>query len=196
MKNYILPRFFIALTITFTFTLTSCKKESVVKDTSLTINVYDEAGNVESGAEVTLFTSMNSNDGITQSTDSKGMTKFKGLSPIVYYYSVISGCKSNVFSNYQTTAPIVLNAENQTSTMLKGTGAVTFVNNSSNPYRVYANNTIVYESMTGKSTEIELLPSGQYTFRVLQLSGYVLYPTDQSNTGNLQCGGTLSLTFP
>jgi len=40
------------------------------------------------------------------------------------------------------------------------------------------------------------MPTGSYSIRVLQLSGYVFTPTDQTYTGTLSCGQTMTTTFP
>ena len=80
-------------------------------------------------------------------------------------------------------------------TVLKGTGLIKFTNNSSNPYDVYVNGTLVHE-MSGKSVESDYHLEGTYTIRVLQVSGYVFTPTDESFTGNVVCGGTLNVAFP
>jgi hypothetical protein len=187
--------FIVTLLFISTFFL-SCKKENIAPpDTSLTIILSDELGNRVSGATVDLYASLTTNDSTVQITDSKGMATFKGLSPIVYYWAAISGCKTNIGGSVSTTNPIIKNTDNQVGTVLKGTGLIKFTNNSSNPYDVYVNGTLVHE-MDGNSVESDYHVEGTYTIRVLQVSGYLLTPTDETFTGNVVCGGTLTVAFP
>jgi hypothetical protein len=188
--------FIVTLLSISTFFL-SCKKENIQPpDTSLTITVSDELGNRVSGATVDLYASLTTNDSTVQITDSKGMATFKGLSPIVYYWSAVSGCKSNLVGSYTTTTPLIQNTNNQVGTVIKGAGLISLISNSSNPYRIYVNGIIAFDSMAGNSVELYPVTDGYYTIRVLQLSGYLFTPTDESFTGNVVCGGTLNVTFP
>ena len=51
--------------------------------------------------------------------------------------------------------------------------------------------------MTGYETKyLKYLPVGNYTIRVLQISGYAVYPTDETFTGNINCGSTLTISYP
>jgi hypothetical protein len=194
MKKSILCQIFLSVAIVFSFS--SCKKENLAPpDTSLTIIVTDESGNIVPGATVDLFTSLTTNDSTVQVTNSKGMATFKGLSPIVYYWTVVSGCKTNLGSSISTVYPIVQNTDNKMGTVIKGTGLIKFINNSSNPYDVYVNGVLVHE-MGGNSVESDYHIEGTYTIRVLQVSGYLFTPTDKSYNGNVVCGGTLNVGFP
>jgi hypothetical protein len=189
---------FISTLIFIAAFFSSCKKENIAPpDTSLTIIVSDELGNIVPGATVTLYTSLTSNDGIPQISDSKGMVTFKELSPIVYYWSATLGCKTNLSSSISTVSPIYKNTDNQFGTIIKGTGGINFTNHSSNPYRVYVNGNVVFDSMNGNSVKTNYLATeGNYSIRVLQLSGFLLTPTDETFTGNVVCGGTLTVAFP
>jgi hypothetical protein len=76
------------------------------------------------------------------------------------------------------------------------TGTLSFVNTSSNPYRVYINGKEEF-SLTGeKSLLMNNMPTGSYSIRVLQVSGYLLFPTDKTYNGTLNCGTTLIVAFP
>jgi hypothetical protein len=187
---------FIATPLFISTFFLSCKKENIAPpDTSITILVNDESGNIVPGATVDLFASLTTNDSIVQVTNSKGMATFKALSPIVYYWTVVSGCKTNLGSSTSTIYPITKNTDNQMGTVIKGTGLINFTNNSSNPYDVYVNGTLVHE-MNGNSVESDYHIEGTYTIRVLQVSGYLFTPTDETFTGNVVCGGTLNVVFP
>jgi len=51
--------------------------------------------------------------------------------------------------------------------------------------------------MNGGTVDYEnFMPTGYYTIRVLQVSGYAVYPTDETFSGTLGCGATLTTTFP
>ena len=182
----------------------SCKKSGgdAPPDTTLTISVADDLGNKISGASVTLYSNIDdwalgqNEVAPIKTTDSKGEVIFTGLSPIKYYWGITSGCKSNINGSNTTASPISRNINNTVGAIVKSTGIIKFVNNSSNPYRIYVNGAIQIESMEGKSTKSFYYTEGSYNIRVLQLSGYAISPTDKTYTGNVTCGGTLIASFP
>ncbi len=184
--------------------ITSCKKEDKEpeKTTSLEISIKDELGNAVSGASVKLYSSdsdwKNGTDqvGSTQYSDASGTVKFDNLSNIRYYWFAEKDCKNNFNGSNTTTTPLTSKTNNTVNSIIYGTGTLKFVSTSSNPYRIYINGSAVFD-MNGGATEIRTyMPAASYSLRVLQLSGYLIYPTDQTYTGVLGCGQTLTTTFP
>jgi hypothetical protein len=88
------------------------------------------------------------------------------------------------------------NFNNTSTTVISSTGTLAFVNNSTNPYAVYINGTYEFDAAGGETSHSNYRPTGSYSIRVLQESGYLIYPTDQTYTGTLECGQTLTTTFP
>lgn len=191
-------------------TIYSCKKDkndpkpnsNNSNSTSLELSLKDELGNIVSGASVKLYSSetdwKNSTNqvGTTQFSDASGKVKFNNLSNIKYYWFAEKDCKNNVNGAITTTSPLTSNVNNTVNAILSSTGTLKFVSTSSNPYRVFINGTAVFD-MNGGTTQYKYyMPTGSYSLRVLQLSGYVLYPTDKTYNGTLTCGQTLTTTFP
>jgi hypothetical protein len=192
----------IALTLGLSFT--SCNKDEVTPLTpiSLELTLHDNLGNIISGAAVKLYTSQTdwSNGtnqfGSTQFSDVSGRVKFSDLSSMYYYWFAEKDCYNNVNGGVTTILPLTANKNNTYDIVLTSTGTMKFVSTSSNPYRVFINGTAVFDMDGGSTRYIYYKPTGSYTVRVLQLSGYVLYPTDETGSGNVSCGSTLTTTFP
>jgi hypothetical protein len=64
------------------------------------------------------------------------------------------------------------------------------------PYDIYINSVLQVSSMAGGTSRQFTGAVGTYIIRVVQKSGFVLFPTDKSYTANLTCGGTVTTTFP
>lgn len=75
-------------------------------------------------------------------------------------------------------------------------GTFTFQNNSTNPYQVFVNGKNVVSMQPGHTSQTVTYACGSYTVRVLQLEGYVLYPTEKTFKGSLVCGGKATISFP
>lgn len=75
------------------------------------------------------------------------------------------------------------------------TGTIQFVNNSTNPYSVYLNGAFK-QTMPGKTSVTFTVNYGYYTCRVVQQSGFVLTPTDQSYSGTVSASSNLIVSFP
>ena len=75
------------------------------------------------------------------------------------------------------------------------TGTLEFTNQSSNPYEVIINASVV-DTIPGKSSQAITEPSGSYAVEVLQLSGYFVYATDEHTNQTAQCGNITSVVFP
>lgn len=175
---------------------------NITNPTSLQISVKDNIGNPVSGATVKLYSTetdfINETNQVltTQSTNTSGVVVFKPLTASKYYWKIVNGCQRNIYTSYTSTSALTLNINNLVTCVLGGTGTLTLINNSANPYDIYLNGTLQFVNMAGGSRKDLLVPTGNYTIRVLQKSGYVLTPTDKTYTGSLVCGGTLSTTFP
>src|SRR5690606_37544384 len=151
----------------------------------------DDLGNTITGASVKLYSSQTdwSNGtnqvGTTQFSDASGKVKFSDLSSIKYYWLAEKDCKNNVNGGVTTTSALTANVNNTVNVILSSTGTLKFVSTSSNPYRIYINGTAAFD-MNGGTTQYKYyMPTGSYSIRVLQLSGYVFTPTDQTYTGTL-----------
>ncbi len=170
--------------------------------TSLEITLKDELANIVTGASVKLYSSQTdwSNGtnqvGTTLTSDASGKVKFSALSALKYYWFAEKDCKNNRNGGATTVSALTANTNNTLDVILTSTGTLKFTNTSSNPYRIYINGVSTSDLPGGSIINIINLPIGAYTLRVLQLSGYALYPTDLTYNGTLTCGSTLSTTFP
>ena len=186
-------------------TINACKKSeppAPPQPTSLELNLKDALGNPVSGASVELYSSLidwnNSTNqvGSTQISSASGKVSFTNLQSINYYFHAEKGCTDNVNGATNTASPLTANIINVSTIVLSSTGTLKFINTSSNPYRVYINGTIAFDMNGGTTASVDYKPIGLYTLRVLQLSGYLISPTDRTYTGTLSCGATLQTTFP
>jgi len=81
------------------------------------------------------------------------------------------------------------------TTTQTNTGTIRFNNTSSNPYQVNIDG-VSHGILQGKSFSDVTVDAGTHTTEVIQQSGYLVYPTDESNTVNVASGGTISIVFP
>lgn len=206
MKNYIL----IFSIITGLLFLNSCSKDDdddvqptpTTVPTSLELTLKDNLGNSVSGASVKLYSSESDWEnetnqiGSTQTSDASGKVKFNDLSNIKYYWLAKKDCQNNVNGAVTTTSELTANTVNSLNVILSSTGTLRFVSTSTNPYRIFINGTAAFEMAGGTTENLFYVPTGSYSIRVLQLSGYVFTPTDQTYTANVGCGQTITTTFP
>jgi PKD repeat protein len=170
--------------------------------TSLEITLKDDLANIVSGATVKLYPSQNdwlnstNQVGTTLTSDASGKVKFSSLSASKYYWLAEKDCKNNVNGGTTTVSALTGNVNNTVEVILTSTGTLKFTNTSSNPYRIYINGVSTSDLPGGSILYKYYKPIGAYTLRVLQISGYALYPTDLTYSGTLACGSTLSTTFP
>lgn len=170
--------------------------------TTLEITLKDELANLLTGVSVKLYPSQDdwingtNQVGTTLTSDASGKVKFSSLSALKYYWLAEKDCKNNVNGGITTVSALTVNTNNTVEVILTGTGTLKFTNTSSNPYRIYINGVSTYDLPGGLVLYKYYKPTGAYTLRVLQLSGYALYPTDLTYNGTLTCGSTLSTTFP
>ena len=66
---------------------------------------------------------------------------------------------------------------------------------SSNPYKIYVNNEY-RGTISGKSTMEVKVPSGSQSFYALQVSGYILYPTEVRKTFSVSDCRELTWSIP
>ena len=180
----------------------SCKKDNPSPETSLEVDLVDNLGNPISGASVKLYytnTDWNNDTnqiGQTQTSDLTWKVVFPNLSAIKYFWFAEKDCENNVYGAATTSNPLTGGIKNTVTSVLSGTGTLVFGNNSKNPYHVYLNGTLAFDLNGGSTMTYRYQQLGSYTIRVLQISGYVVTPTDITYTGTLNCGGTLTTTFP
>jgi hypothetical protein len=191
------------LILALSLLISNCsKKDGVTKqNTALKITAVDDVGLSIAGATVKLYASQtdysrDKNVIFTKNTDASGNTTFNDLPAIQYYWRVTSGCKNNQITTSTSTSALTNGITNTVSVQLKSMGLLKFVNNSTNPYYIYINGVVQSNAIEGNSIAEVNAPTGNYTIRVLQKSGYLVSPTDKSYTGSLLCGNTLSTTFP
>lgn len=183
-----------------TMSISSCKKND---PTSLELTLKDDLGNSVSSATVKLYSSQTdwnsgSNQvGATQLSDASGKVKFSDLSNINYYWFAEKDCKNNVNGAITTTSALTANINNTVNVILSNTGTIKFTNTSGDPYRIFINGTVAFDIIYGGTIQYKYyMPTGSYSLRFLQLSGYFLYPTDITYTGTIICGLTLLASFP
>ncbi len=184
--------------------LSSCSKEDEIviePTTSLEITFKDKLGNNVQNVVVRLFSSQNdwSNEtnqvGATKATNAEGKVTFDNLSNIKYYWLAEKGCINNIFGSVTTASPLVKTKKTTVSTILEVTGTIQLKSTSSNPYRIYINGDVLTD-MNGGESSIYIFVEGSYSVRVLQLSGFVLFPTDKTYNVTISCGQTAIVTFP
>jgi len=76
-----------------------------------------------------------------------------------------------------------------------GKGTIQFINNSTNPYDVYIA-AVFQTTLEGRHSISYTIDEGSYTCRVIQKSGYLTYPTDQSYPVVVVKGGSQVVSFP
>ena len=170
--------------------------------TSLELTVRNSLGNPINGATVKLFRSNSDFNnqanqvGSTQLTNSSGVAVFSNLEPLQYFWRIESGCLNNINNSFTSTSPLAANTKNLATVIISETGSIQFNSTSANPYRLFINGVNVGDLPGGNSAVFQNRPVGSYTLRVLQLSGFLLTPTDLTFSGNLSCGSTLIVNFP
>ncbi len=198
MKNYKIISFATLSIICLFFT--SCKKDSAV--TALQITVIDNSGNNVSDATVTLYPDSTSlanglNPISTSTSDANGNVIFNtNLHSFKYFYLAQKGCQNNFRDRVVLYSPLALNTKSSVTTIISSVGTLAFKNTSTYPYTIYVNN-VALGTLNGNSNySFPYALIGNYSIRVLQNSGYIVYPTDETFTGTLNCGSTLTTTFP
>jgi hypothetical protein len=171
-------------------------------NTSLEISLKDDLGNSVTGATVKLYSSESNylNEGsqvqTSKTSGSNGVVLFENLTSIKYYYNAEKDCLTNAFGAVTTTNNLSANYKNTVTVVLSKSGTLKINNISTNPYDVYINGVLKITNMAGGNLKTFKVGLGTYNIRVLQKSGYILYPTEKTYTGNISCGSVLTCTFP
>jgi hypothetical protein len=90
---------------------------------------------------------------------------------------------------------VLFSCKKESNPVAKCTGGIQLFNNSDYPYQISVNGKAVM-NLDGKKSTVITEESGYYTVRVLQVNGYVLYPTDKTYSGNVICNNNLVISFP
>jgi hypothetical protein len=169
--------------------------------TGLQLTMTDSMGNKMTGAAVALYSSSadwasRTNPVATAVTDANGIVNFDSLSAIPYFWYASLDCRNNSTGIYTTNVPLIPNKTTTITTILYEKGKIQFVNISADPYQIYVNGILVLTQNGNVTSAIANMPIGSYTVRVLQVSGYTTSPKDETFTGSITCGSTLTITFP
>lgn len=132
---------------------------------------------------------------LSKTTDANGDATFTSLSAIKYYWHVESGCNTNEMTTSTSSFAITSGITNKETVLLKSMGILRFTNTSSNPYFLHINGTLQSTAIQGKTTFDLRAPTGNIPIRVVEKSGYLSTPTDQTFTGSISCGLTSTVTF-
>lgn len=196
MKNLIL----ISISLVLCMMFTACDLEE--NDSSIELIVKDNLGNPVQGASVKLYLEYSDLQagidqiGSTQFTDVNGKAVFTGLSPVKYYWFAEKECLNNYNGAVTTAESLTEGVKNIVNCIVSQTGTIKMVSTSTNPYKVYFNGSYVFDIAGGQTIYSFYKPTGSYSIRVLQISGYLIYPTDETYSTTLSCGETVTVTFP
>ena len=193
-------------TLVLSVSFFSCAKSndtpaiSSTATTALQVTTTDNVGNKLTGATVILYASQADMTGKihpvkTGLTDAQGSILFDSLNDLQYYWSATMDCESNANGTCSTTTPINAHTRNMKTSVLAGTGTLTYVNNTINPYTVYVNGVPMAKCAGQTTTQSINMPVGNYSIRIVQTSGYTDHPADKTYTGVLSCGSNISVTF-
>lgn len=89
----------------------------------------------------------------------------------------------------------VLNSCTKDNDSGPNTGTLIIYNNSDNPYKLYVNGTFLKNQNGNSNVTLKKNP-GIYTIRAVQISGYVLYPTDVSRSVSVIKDDITTVTYP
>ncbi len=140
---------------------------------------------------------------LSEVSDATGNVTFKNLSGNMYFWFASKNCISNGYPindshNYES-APLKAHSVNTAKSVLKSTGTILVINNSTNGYVVRGGGAYPFNvSASGGPTSwlVTNYPIGQYTITATQTSGYVGNPIVRNFNGILSCGDTLKFIFP
>jgi len=201
IMKYILNRL---LPLVIILNFSACSKsgnDNQKVTTGLQLTMTDSLGNKITGAAVALYSSSadwanRANPVATAVTDAGGIVNFDSLQAIPYFWYASLDCRNNSTGIYTTNVPLTLNKTTTITTVLYEKGKIQFVNNSADPYQIYVNGILVLTQNGHVTSGIDNMPIGSYSVRVLQVSGYTTTPKDETFTGSITCGSTLTITFP
>ena len=169
----------------------ACNKDN--NNTKLELTVIDEHGSPASDFDVKLFGNPDDFKQGTQflqigKTNDKGIVTFDDLNSIKYYFTAYNGCINNNLS-YTSIEPLKADYTNTLTIRVEETCNFTIVNESSNDYRVYYND-VPWYVISGNTNRIFLdeFPVTKVRVRILQLNGYIFFPTDLTYNIDGECG--------
>jgi Prealbumin-like fold domain len=169
--------------------------------TALQLTITDTTGNKIAGVTVELYANAtdwgNKTNALkTGVTDENGIVKFDSLAPLNYYWFASLDCRNNQTGTYSTAQPLIENLTTAVTTKLYEKGSIVFVNGSADPYSIYVNGILVGTQDGNTTDTIASIPTGNYTVRVLQKTGYSGAPIDETFTSSITCGSTYTVLFP
>jgi hypothetical protein len=169
--------------------------------TALQLTITDTTGNKIAGATVALYAnsadwSNRTNPIDSAVTDADGVVKFDSLSPSNYYWFASLDCRNNFTGTYTTAQPLIENQTTAITTKLYEKGNIQFINGSADPFYIYVNGILVGTQDGNTTQSITNIPTGNYTVRALQKSGYTGAPIDETFTSSVTCGSTYTVLFP
>ncbi len=181
---------------------TSGKGDPSPSITKLTITVVDESGKAVPNASVKLFLTQDNwindvNDSNHGVTGNDGVIIFNDVLNQGYYMSVNSQCLSNNIGNNIKTSTLAIGVNNVVTVRLQLVSSLILKNKSTNPYSVEI--TGLSKMIMNGGTTLYLtrkVPFGNVKIKALQLSGYILYPTERNFNEYLICDGTKTIEFP
>ncbi len=199
----VMNKFFIpTIACTFFLWFSSCIKV-VPTPTQLQMQVLDYNGFIVPNAAVYLYANQSDflNDRNllqTATTDPNGYFYFSNLAPTTYYYYVKSGCLDNFNTSYYLSQPLLSNQLNQYNPIyLEVSGTVSTKNVSNDPYDVYIDGVLKYRSQPRATTvDFTEISGGNHVVRVIQVSGFLYQPIDETFTVNVACGVSPTVTYP
>lgn len=155
----------------------SCKKEKASTPTILELLVKDELGNPVSDASIKFYTTdhdlreQKNQFCETQYSDANGNVTISGINNIKYYWFVEKGCKNNYNAGVTSADSLIEHETNKFEVIVKPTGTLKFVNNSSNMYDVYINEFRIGLIRGMSSEQLKYILTGEYKVKVRQASG-------------------------
>lgn len=180
-----------------------------VQPTTLSITVRNELGNTVANAGIKIYSTFEAYTADTLD-DTPPVTSF----PLAYtsftnssgvytttidagkwYWRVESDACHKPTTN-TTVSPLSANVDNRVTVIMQPSATINLTSTSSNPYYIYLDDVLKF-TMDGNTSKSLTCTLGSHSVRVLQKSGYVVFPTDNTYPTTLStCGETKSITFP
>ncbi len=193
--------FFLLACLSLGFTNCNKDESNEVPTGSLKIKLVNNLNKAMTSTLVELFKSQadftnKTNLVASQMSDTFGYVTFSKIPISVYYWLASKGCQNNYNGKTKTPVAITVNGSDTASSVLISTGTLSFLNISPDPYHVYYNGVLVFDVAAGAPKSLVNLPLGNYTARVLQISGFTTTPIDKSYSGTIKCNQQSTITFP
>lgn len=175
-------------------------EEEVKVPTHLNIAVKNELGNTVSGATVTLYLNKmdyqnKANPVKSAITNEDGIALLAFLEPLAYYIYVEEGCQNNTYGGVALQNEINYGTTTYSTIIVQSMGAINFVNFSKNLYSIYLDGDYLIDLKGGGSYEIDKQLVGNHSIRIVQQTGYIFSPTDETYTVKVTCGTSSSFSI-